>query len=182
MGRKKGHRPAEALVAGRQGESLLDGQIDLAADVQEAGPGIQDLAQPAALAAAQPGRAGQGLAGQGARALAGVNAAADRQAVGPQALDGVGMELDVGVDPEGFFVAVGQGVGDDLAAADVDLGIAAHPPHGIAAALEFDQALFASRRHVRGEGHQNHAPPRVHSDRPTIAAPADRVAGKAMAY
>ncbi len=104
------HRLSKTLVADRQGKPLLDGPIDLAADVQEARPGVQDLAQPAALADAQLGRAGQGLAGQGPDAFAGVQAAADRQAVGPQPLDGVGMELDVGVASL-LFQAGPEGVG-----------------------------------------------------------------------
>ena len=42
---------------------------------------IRPIAQPAALADAQLGRAGQGLAAQGPRAFAGVKAAGNRQAV-----------------------------------------------------------------------------------------------------
>ena len=107
-----------------------------------------------------PCRAGSGCPGPGA--LAGVNAAGDRQVIGAQALDGIGMELDIGVDPEGFFEAGGQGIGGHLVAALVDGRIAAHPPHLVAAALEFDQPSLAGGRNVGGKRHENDATARIH--------------------
>ena len=67
------------LIARRQRKPLLHRAIDLAADVQETGPGVQHLAQPGPLADAQPGRPGQRLVAEGQGALSGVDAAGDRQ-------------------------------------------------------------------------------------------------------
>ncbi len=65
------------------------------------------------------------------------------------------MEVNIGVDPEGFFEAGRQGVGGHLVAALVDVRIAAHPRHLVAAALEFNEALLAGRRNVRRKRHEH---------------------------
>ena len=118
---------------------------------------VEQLDQPAPLAHAEPRRARQGLRGDRPRAFAGVDAAGDRQAVGAESIDRIGLELDVGIDPEGLLEAGGQRLGGHFAAADVDGRIPADPPDLVAAALEFDQPLLARGHDVRGKGNEDDA-------------------------
>ncbi len=160
--------------------------------MQEAGAGVEDLDKAAARADDELGRAGEGLAADCPRALAGDDAAGDRQAVGADAVDGVWLELDVRIDPESLLKSLslrergrgrgrvslrerrgtraagrgeGQGLGGQLATGQVDGRRAAHPPDLVAASLKLDQPLLASGRDVRCERNEDSAAARVEVSR-----------------
>ena len=77
--------------------------------------------------------------------------------MGADAIDRLGREANVRIDPAGLLETGGQGLGGHFAAAHVDGRISARAPDFVAAALEFDQPLLARRRDVRREGNEDDA-------------------------
>ena len=79
-----------------------------------------------------------------------------------QPVDGIGMEVHVGIDPHCLLIAVDQGVGRHLVPALVDGRVAANPPHVVASPLQFLQSPFARRNDRETERNEDHTSPGVH--------------------
>jgi hypothetical protein len=83
-----------------------------------------------------------------------VQAADERLAVGAEVLNVVGVEHDIGIDPDQFVEAVGEGVGGHLVAGGIDGRVAADAADCASAALQFVQGVVAGRLKVRVQRHE----------------------------
>ncbi len=140
----------------------MHGFVDLAAHVHESGRTVENFVESGSFAHAKVGGAGKRLAGKGTGIFSGVNATHDRKVVGAEAVDGIGMEIDIGIDPERFLEACGKGIGSHLVAAEVNVRVSADSLHAIAPPLKSMERHFALRCDVGCEGDEDDATSRIH--------------------
>lgn len=114
--KERDHRPPKHLVAHRQPELLLDHEINLPPHVQKPCSGVGDVREPAPTAKDDRGRAGADVAGEARLALLGVDPASDRQAMIAELVHRIGMEADVGIDPERLLKTFHERIGRELVA------------------------------------------------------------------
>jgi len=136
----------------------LDLEEHSPAHEQEARGGVKDLNESPAFSHRDRALAGQELARPLFFDLLGIEAADDGQSMGSQPMHGRGLERDVRVDPHQFLEPVGERLGREPVARDIDLGEPVEAPDGVSLGLQLPERELAMRLDVASGRDEDHAP------------------------